>query len=166
MITNLPGLAKQHQAQDKPPVYHQESFSSLDLPGGFVGEPHSRKSTPNNGSWMQQVDLARLFGGTFCAKSPGYATSHSHTPSNLSMDSDDEEEEHRKNSLRETVQGISWLGLAKGRKDTYKVSESRGFKERVKSWWGGITRRHPEPDSGSSERYYDRNYESDYLVRA
>lgn len=56
--TNIPGL----QVTNDPNTTMDESFSSLDLPGGHVGsQPHSRKSTPNESNWMQQVDLNRLF---------------------------------------------------------------------------------------------------------
>jgi hypothetical protein len=42
----------------------QQSFSSLNLPGGHVGEmPHSRRETPADGKWIQNLDLTRLFGG-------------------------------------------------------------------------------------------------------
>ena len=42
----------------------QQSFSSLNLPGGHVGSmPHSRRETPADGKWMQSLDLTRLFGG-------------------------------------------------------------------------------------------------------
>ena len=119
MYSNIPGLGS---SMGFPREGRQQSFSSLNLPGGHVGsQPHSRRSTPANGMWMERLDLTRLFSNIRREKADAFvddtldaistpdkrarSNSRRGTPAKQGQDLLDDDDDDSEHSFRETLEG-------------------------------------------------------------